>query len=138
MPAESSSVHRQGNRWVLWYNDYLHCNDPSGDFRPVYIFSDDPVHFDPKNLKVFQFTTSLPTKYGGNDWLEKRPIPVSIELLEKSEKTWLVAYFRWHIDRFRLFIGVLRWDKDPATIEEIVKPERLEKAVEKIKPTEKH
>jgi hypothetical protein len=33
---------------------------------------------------------------------------VSIELLEKGEKVWLVAYFRWHLDRFRLFIGAPR------------------------------
>jgi hypothetical protein len=136
-PAESSSVHRQGSRWVLWYNDYIHCADPSGDFRPVYIFSEDPVRFDPKNLKIIQFTTPLPTKYGGNDWLEKRPIPISIELLEKGEKAWLVTYFRWHIDRFRLFVGVLRWDKDPATIEEIVAPECLKAVLEEVKPVEK-
>jgi hypothetical protein len=124
-PAESSSVHRCGDRWVLWCNDYLHCNDPSGDFRAVYVLSDDPLRFDPSKLNVFRFTTSLPTKYGGNDWLEKRPIPVSIELMEKGKDVWLVAYFRWHIDRFRLFIGALRWDKNPAEVEEIVVPERL-------------
>lgn len=127
LPAESSSVHRHGNRWVLWFNDYLHCDDPSGDFRPAYVYSDNPLKFDPKNLKIFKFTTPLPTKYGPNDWLEKRPIPVSIELLEKGEDTWLVAYFRWHIDRFRLFIGALTWNSDPAGIEEIVAPERLDK-----------
>jgi hypothetical protein len=125
LPAESSSVHRRGRQWLLWYNDYLHCNDPSGDFRAVYISSQNPFSFDPRQLKVFKFTTSLPTKYGGNDWLEKRPIPVSIELLERGDKVWLVAYFRWHIDRFRLFIGALRWDEDPAEIEEIVAPARL-------------
>jgi hypothetical protein len=124
--AESSSVHRLGSRWVVWYNDYLHCANPSGDFRSVYIFSDDPLNFDAQNLKSFQFSTPLPTQYGGNDWLEKRPIPVSIELLEKCERVWLVTYFRWHIDRFRLFIGALYWDSDPARIEEIATPERLE------------
>jgi hypothetical protein len=125
LPAESSSVHRRGSQWVLWYNDYLHCNDPSGDFRAVYILSDDPLRFDPGKLNVFKFTTALPTKYGGNDWLEKRPIPVSIELLEKGQEVWLVTYFRWHVDRFRLFIGALRWDKTPAEVEEIVTAERL-------------
>jgi hypothetical protein len=133
LPAESSSVHRCGDRWVVWYNDYLHCNDPSGDFRPVYIFSDDPLKFDAENLKVFKFSTSLPTKYGDNDWLEKRPIPVSIELLEKGKNVWLVAYFRWHIDRFRLFIGALRWDKDPAEIEEITSPERLKAVLAEVR-----
>ncbi|MBN2211345.1 MAG: family 43 glycosylhydrolase [Sedimentisphaerales bacterium] len=132
-PAESCSVHRRDNRWVLWYNDYIHCADPTGDFRPVYIFSDDPEKFDPENLKVFNFTTTLPTQYGEKDWLEKRPIPVSIELLEKGENAWLVTYFRWHIDRFRLFIGVLRWDADPASIEEITTPERLAEVLKEIK-----
>jgi hypothetical protein len=48
-----------------------------------------------------------------------------IELLKKGRDVWLVAYFRWHVDRFRLFIGALRWSKTPAEIEEIVTPERL-------------
>ncbi|MBN2579035.1 MAG: hypothetical protein JXB10_08600 [Pirellulales bacterium] len=125
LPAESSSVHRRNGRWVLWFNDYIHCADPSGDFRPGYVFSDDPLKFDPQQLRVFKFTTPLPTKYGPHDWLEKRPIPVSIELLEKGENTWLVTYFRWHLDRFRLLIGALHWDTDPASIEEIVTPQRL-------------
>jgi hypothetical protein len=128
LPAESSSVHRRGGRWVLWFNDYLHCADPSGDFRPVYVFSDDPLKFDPKNLKIFKFTTTLPTQYGKKDWLEKRPIPVSIELLEKGDDAWLVCYFRWHIDHFRLFIGILHWDADPAAIEELVTLKQLDKA----------
>ncbi|NLE36803.1 MAG: hypothetical protein GX621_02125 [Pirellulaceae bacterium] len=127
LPAESCSVHRLGDRWVLWFNDYLHSANPSGDFRPVYVVSDDPLKFDSKDLKVFHFTTSLPTQYGENDWLEKRPIPISIELLEEGKDAWLVAYFRWHIDRFRLFVGVLRWDTDPASIEEILSPEHLER-----------
>jgi hypothetical protein len=131
--AESSSTHRYGKGWVLWYNDYLHCNDPSGDFRAVYVLSDNPLKFDSQELKVFKFSTPLPTKYGGNDWLEKRPIPVSIELLEKGKNTWLVAYFRWHIDRFRLFIGAIHWGSDPAGIEEIVTAERLEAVRAKMK-----
>ena len=131
--AESSSTHRLGDRWVLWYNDYLHCDDPSGDFRPVYILSDNPVKFDPERLKIFKFSTSLPTKYGGNDWVEKRPIPVSMELLESGKNVWLVAYFRWHIDRFRLFVGALRWDKDPAEVEELLTPERLESVLAELK-----
>ena len=133
LPAESSSVHRRGDGWVVWYNDYVHCNDPSGDFRPVYILSDNPVKFDPEKLKVFKFSTSLPTKYGGNDWVEKRPIPVSMELLESGKNVWLVAYFRWHIDRFRLFVGALRWDKDPAEVEELLTPERLESVLAELK-----
>jgi hypothetical protein len=123
--AESASVHRCGARWVVWYNDYLHCNDPSGDFRSVYICSDDPLQFDPDKLKVFKFSTALPTQYGDNDWAEKRPTPISIELLGKGKNVWLVAYFRWHSDRFRLFVGALHWDKEPAEIEEITAPERL-------------
>lgn len=129
LPAESSSVHARDGRYVLWYNDYLHCADPSGDFRAVYAFSDDPLRFDPKNVKVFKFATALPTRYAADDWLEKRPIPVSIELLEPGRDVWLVTYFRWHVDRFRLFIGALHWDTDPAGIEEITTPEALAKAL---------
>jgi predicted GH43/DUF377 family glycosyl hydrolase len=135
LPAESSSVHRYRDRWVMWFNDYLHCADPTGDFRACYAFSDDPLKFDPKNLKVFKFRPSLPTKYADDDWLEKRPIPVSVELLEKGDNIWLVAYFRWHIDRFRLFVGAIHWDSDPAEVEEIIKPERLKEVLEKLKKT---
>jgi hypothetical protein len=132
LSAESSSVHRHGDRWVLWFNDYLHCADPSGDFRAAYVVSDNPLKFEPKGLKVFKFTTPLPRKYGGNDWAEKRPIPISMELLEKGNGVWLITYFRWHIDRFRLFIGVLRWDSDPASIEEIVTPHQLTEVCTKV------
>jgi hypothetical protein len=133
LPAESSSAHRLGDRWVLWFNDYLHCADPTGDFRTGYVFSQSPLKFDPKNLRIFNFSTTLPTKYEAHDWVEKRPIAVSMELLEKGEKLWLVTYFRWHIDRFRLFVGALHWDSDPAEIEEILTPERLKVVLEKAK-----
>jgi hypothetical protein len=137
LPAESSSVHRFRDRWVIWFNDYLHCADPTGDFRTGYVFSDDPLKFDPKNLRIFDFSTTLPTKYAANDWVEKRPIAVSMELLKKSEDLWLVTYFRWHIDRFRLFIGVIHWDSEPARIEEILSPDRLKEVLDKIKSKEK-
>jgi hypothetical protein len=133
VPAESSSVHRYGNRWVIWFNDYLHCANPTGDFRTSYAFSDNPLNFDPKGLKIFKFKTTLPTKYADDDWVEKRPIPVSMELLEKSEDTWLVTYFRWHIDRFRMFVGAINWKSDPAEVEEILTPERLKEVLEKVK-----
>jgi hypothetical protein len=136
-PAESCSVHRLGDRWALWFNDYLHCADPSGDFRTGYVFSDDPLKFDPKNLKIFDFKTELPTKYGGNDWVEKRPIAVSMELLEQSGDVWLVAYFRWHIDRFRMFVGAIDWKSDPAKIEEILTPERLREVLDQVKKSGK-
>ena len=123
--AESCSVHRLGDRYVLWYNDYIHTDSPSGDFRTVYVFSDDSLAFDSKNLRLFDFETSLPTTYSQTDWLEKRPIPISIELIKKSTDIWMVCYFRWHIDRFRLFFGAIDWTKDPAKITEIVIEKQL-------------
>jgi hypothetical protein len=121
--AESPSVHELNGRHVIWYNDYYHVKDPSGDFRAVYAMSDDPCHFDPANIRPFEFQTGLPTHYSESDWLEKRPIPVSIELIKRcAETTWLVAYFRWHIDRFRLFVGLLEWDREPARIREVTNP----------------
>jgi hypothetical protein len=133
LPAESSSVHRFRDRWLLWFNDYLHCADPTGDFRTGYVLSDDPLKFDPKELKIFKFSTTLPTTYGPKDWVEKRPIAVSMELLEKGDDLWLVTYFRWHIDRFRLFVGAIHWDRDPAEIEEILTPQRLGEVLETVK-----
>jgi hypothetical protein len=132
LPAESSSVHSFHGRWVIWFNDYLHCADPSGDFRTSYAFSDDPLKFDPKDLRVFNFSTTLATKYAADDWIEKRPIAVSMELLGKSENHWLVTYFRWHLDRFRMFVGAIHWDSEPARIEEILAPERLKEVREEV------
>jgi len=131
--AESSSVLPYGAKWVLWYNDYYHCDSPKGDFRPVYAYSNNPLHFEPKDLKVFDFRTSLPTQYLDDDWIEKRPIPVSMELVEKGEKVWLICYFRWHIDRFRLFFGELNWETDPACITEITTPDQLERVLRQIR-----
>jgi len=130
--AESCSVHRLGDQYVLWYNDYYHSNSPSGDFRAVYAFSDNPLTFDIQELRVFDFQTTLPTAYAQTDWLEKRPIPISIELVEKSKKFWLVTYFRWHIDRFRLFFGALDWKKKPAKIQEIVSETQLRSLLKKM------
>jgi hypothetical protein len=42
-------------------------------------------------------------------------------------------YFRWHVDRFRLFIGALRWHKMPAEIEEIVTAERLKAVLAEVR-----
>jgi hypothetical protein len=131
--AESCSVHRFGSGWALWYNDYMHVRDGTGDFRSVYIFSDDPLHFDAENLKVFEFESPLDTPYDFSDWISKRPIPVSIELLERGEDLWFVAYFRWHVDRYRLFFGALDWSKDPARIEEIVDPNRLAEVLQRLR-----
>jgi hypothetical protein len=123
--AESCAVHPYGDGFVLWYNDYFHCDDPTGDFRCVYAFSPDPLRFDHTTLKVVQFSTPLPTVYLDDDWVEKRPIPVSMELVERGSDVWLVCYFRWHDGRFRLFFGELDWSHDPATVTEIVSEERL-------------
>ncbi len=65
--------------------------------------------------------------------MRKRPIPVSIELVEQGKDVWLVTYFRWHLDRFRLFFGALHWDSEPARIEEIVTPDALDKVLARIK-----
>jgi hypothetical protein len=124
--AESCSVHALGSRYVLWYNDYYHVRDITGDFRAVYAVSEDPLRFDPAGIRSFGFHTDLPTRYEMGDWLSKRPIPVSIELVAKGEDAWLVAYFRWHIDRYRLFFGRLDWTREPASITEITDAAPLE------------
>jgi hypothetical protein len=123
--AESCSVHPFGEGFVLWYNDYFHCDDHTGDFRLVYAFSKDPLKFDYTKLKAVEFSTPLPAVYLPNDWVEKRPIPVSMELVERGKDVWLVCYFRWHDGRFRLFFGELDWSCDPARVTEITTPERL-------------
>lgn len=125
--AESCSVHRVGSKWVLWLNDYYHCDDIDGDFRAVYIFSDDPLSFNCEEAVSFSFEYKHQTPYGPGDWIEKRPIPVSIEVVAKGPTCWLVCYFRWHNGKFRLFFGRLDWSTSPATITEITEVGLLEK-----------
>lgn len=127
--CESSSMHPIGDRYVLWFNDYFHVRDGSGDFRACYVFSDDPTHFEPAAITSFAFNTTLPTAYEFNDWIEKRPIPVGIERVEQYGEQWLVCYFRWHRDRFRFFFGILDWSHDPASITEITSAAQLSRIV---------
>jgi hypothetical protein len=130
--AESCSMHPVGHKFVLWYNDYYHCDDASGDFRAVYAFSSDPLSFDHRDLKVFEFSTALPTQYAFEDWVEKRPIPISIELVARGANHWLICYFRWHNGRFRLFFGDLDWSADRASITEILTQEHLDRIMSQV------
>jgi hypothetical protein len=114
--------------------DYLHCNDPSGDFRAVYVLSDDPLRFDYRQITPFDFVTELPTSYAPTDWVEKRPVPIGIELIARGAAQWLVAYFRWHLGRFRLFFGALDWERSPARLEEIVSAARLQAVMTECRP----
>jgi len=131
-PAESSSVHRVGDRWVLWYNDYVGVDGASGDFRTMYVFSKDPLNFDCHGLKEFDFKTPLQVNRDSYDWVEKASIPVSIELVEKGNDTWLVCYFRWYEGKFRLFFGAVDWSCDPARIEEITTDAKLEETLSRV------
>ncbi len=129
--AESASMHPVKDKYVIWWNDYTNTNDASGDFRSCYSISDSPDSFPSDGHKVFSFVTILPPCYREDDWTEKRPTPIGIELVKKiSEEVWLVAYFRWHVDRFRLFFGKLDWSIDPACITEINFVGQLEQVME--------
>jgi hypothetical protein len=114
--AESCSLHPLGDQYVLWFNDY--GNGLAG-FRAAYAMSDDPLHFEPETIREFRFTTSAPGVVPNPALRVDKPTPLSIELIARGENLWLVAYFRWHIDRNRMFFGSLDWSSEPATIKEI-------------------
>ena len=114
--AESSSLHPLGDRYVLWFNDY---GAELAGFRAAYALSDDPLHFEPETIREFRFVTSAPGVVPSPELPVEKPTPLSIELIARGERLWLVAYFRWHTDRNRLFFGSLDWSSDPAVIKEI-------------------
>lgn len=123
--AESCSLHPLGERYVLWFNDYGVVSTPTGDgirldgFRAAYALSDDPLHFGPETIHEFRFVTDAPGVVPSPELPVDKPTPLSIELIARGGRLWLVAYFRWHIDRNRLFFGALDWSSSPATITEI-------------------
>jgi hypothetical protein len=114
--AESCSLHPLGDQYVLWFNDY--GNGLAG-FRAAYAMSDDPLHFEPEKIREFRFVTSAAGVVPSPELPVDKPTPLSIELIARGERLWLVAYFRWQTDRNRLFFGSLDWSSDPAVIREI-------------------
>lgn len=120
--AESCSLHPLDGRYVLWFNDYR--NGLSG-FRAAYAVSDDPFHFNAEAIQEFRFITDTPGATPSRELPVAQPTPLSIELIDKSGPRWLVAYFRWHIDRNRLFFGSLDWSAEPAVIRELSTEEAL-------------
>jgi len=123
--AESCSLHPLGEHYVLWFNDYGVVNVSTGKgfrldgFRAAYAISDDPLHFEPESIREFRFVTDAPDIVPSPELPLDKPTPLSIELVARGERVWLVAYFRWHMDRNRLFFGALDWSSSPATITEI-------------------
>ena len=120
--AESSSLHPLNGRYVLWFNVY---GANLAGFRSAYVFSDNPFHFDPAEIREFRFATANPEATPSAELPASRPVPLSIELIAKGKDLWFVAYFRWHIDRNRLFFGSLDWSSEPALIREITNKTEL-------------
>lgn len=114
--AESCSLHPLCDHYVLWFNDY---GSGLTGFRAAYAVSDDPLHFEPETIREFRFETDTPGVVPSPELRVDSPTPLSIELIARGERLWLVAYFRWHIDRNRLFFGSLDWSSEPAMIKEI-------------------
>jgi sucrose-6-phosphate hydrolase SacC (GH32 family) len=133
---ESCSMHPLDGRYVLWFNDYrtVYTNTPPGyinsNFRAAYAVSDDPLHFNQETIREFRFVTDTPgvTPCPGLD----KPTPLSIERVAARDSLWLVAYFRWQIDRDRLFFGTLDWSADPAVIREINNEEELRSVLRQV------
>lgn len=132
---ESCSMHPLGDRYVLWFNDYrtVYTSVPPGyvnsDFRAAYAVSDDPLHFEPETIREFRFVAAEGvTPFPGLD----KPTPLGIELIAARGLLWFVAYFRWQIDRDRLFFGTIDWSCDPAVIKEIDTEEELRSVLRQV------
>lgn len=114
--AESCSLHPLGSRYVLWFNDY---RENLNGFRAAYAISEDQFKFNSSTIREFRFVTNNPEAAPSPELPVSHPVPLSIELIAADGPLWLVAYFRWHIDRNRLFFGSLDWSSEPAVITEI-------------------
>ena len=125
---ESPSLHPYQDGFVLWFND---CGDDWLPFRAAYALSDDPLHFAAGAIQEFEFQTDRTDVIPSPELAASQPIPLSIELMACGEKSWLVAYFRWHGDRNRLFFGEIIWSVHPAVIREISDPVFLEDRLRK-------
>jgi hypothetical protein len=126
--AESCSLHSLSTQHVLWFNDY---REGLQGFRAAYVLSDNLFRFDPRQIREFVFVTDTPGVTPNPEFPIDKPVPLSIELIAKGDPTWFVSYFRWHIDRNRLFFGTIDWSSDPAMIREINTTEMLQDALEK-------
>lgn len=125
--AESPSLHCFKSGFILWFNDY---GDGLAGFRAAYAFSEDPFHFEASSIQEFEFETDLPNVVASPELGVSKPVPLSIELIARAEKNWLVSYFRWQGDRNQLFFGEIDWSHDRAIIREITNPTQLEKSLE--------
>jgi hypothetical protein len=126
LAVESCSLHEIDGRYVLWFNDY---GDDLAGFRAAYIVSDDPMHFDLRNIREFEFNVNTLKVEPSPELGAVKPIPLSLELVARHGYHWLISYFRWHIDRNRLFFGELDWTKEPAVITEINDSAQLERCL---------
>jgi hypothetical protein len=117
--AESVSLHSFGEKYILWFNDFQTFGRNKKGFRAAYAVSDDPFHFDPGSIQEFDFSSDHPEITPSPELCVKNPVPLSIELIARGETKWLVAYFRWHRDRNRLYFGEIDWSPIKARIREI-------------------
>lgn len=120
--AESCSLHPLNGQYVLWFNDY---RSGLAGFRAAYALSPDPFAFDAATIREFRFVTGHPDATPSPELHVDHLVPVAIERIAAVKSRWFVAYFRWHLDRNRLFFGVLDWGSDPAVITEISSDEDL-------------
>ena len=127
--AESCSLHPIDGQYVLWFNDYA---PGLVGFRAAYAISGDPFSFAADEIREFRFVTNAPGATPSAELPVSQPVPLSIELIAAGDRLWFVAYFRWHIDRNRLFFGALDWGSEPAVIGEISSEEELSSVLRQV------
>jgi len=129
---ESSSIHRLGDRYLLWFNGWNIYGDTK--MYPFYALSDSMLDFTNSEYKQIQFTYS--EKYAEvNETFIINPTnicPISIEKIAGNEDLFFVCYFRPQIDRFKLFFGEMNLSREPITIREINNKEELDELLEKL------
>lgn len=133
--AESCSLHRLGGGdYVLWFNDFAKSSPGDtwpGDFGCRYALSRDPLYFEADQIRPFTFETDVTEEEDTHPRFQSRPGPIGLKLIAGGEDVWLVAYFRWHTGRYRLFFGALDWSTSPAaTVREIRTSESLDETLQ--------
>ena len=129
---ESSSIHRLGDRYLLWFNGWNIYGDTK--MYPFYALSDSMLDFTNSEYKQIQF--SYNEKYAEvNETFIINPTnicPISIEKIAGKDDLFFVCYFRPQIDRFKLFFGEMNLTREPITIREINNREELDEILEKL------
>ena len=129
---ESCSVHKLGDRFLLWFNGWNIYGDTK--MYSFYAFSDSILDFTNSEYKQIQFEFEEEFAEVNKDFIinPNNICPISIEKIAGNDELFFVCYFRPQIDRFKLFFGEMDLTREPITIREINNKQELDLFLEKI------